>query len=393
MKRVLIIEPQMKQYRFRFFEELHEALCGHGIQLKVAYSAPPPWEAMRKDSCALPAEYSMEVKAYRLLRDRLFYQTLIGPLLHADLVIVDQANKNCLNHLLLALSLMGLTRVAFWGHGRCSQGNAFSEWYKRKTLNWVDWWFAYTTGTAEYLVANRVSPSKITAVQNSLDTQEIRDHVRSLASEDRATLRARFGIPEEAPVGIFCGVLHSNKSVPFLIESSRLIQARIPGFHLIIVGGGPEQDAIHSLTHAAPWIHTVGPRFGKDKAELLAIADVFLLPGAVGLAVLDAFAAGLPLITTRLRIHGPEIEYLEEEVNGLMADHDPMLFAEAAASLLRERDRLERLRGGALASCEKYSIKNMVTNFAQGIRTCLGMSRQETPARVRPAQVQSVKDE
>ena len=49
----------------------------------------------------------------------------------------------------------------------------------------------------------------------------------------------------------------------------------------------------------------------------MAISDVFLLPGKVGLAILDAFA----VLTTRLDIHCPEIEYLEEDRNVLVTDH------------------------------------------------------------------------
>ncbi len=43
-------------------------------------------------------------------------------------------------------------------------------------------------------------------------------------------------------------------------------------------------------------------------------------PGAVGLAILDAFAAGLPMVTTHCRGHGPEIAYLRQNENGLMTE-------------------------------------------------------------------------
>jgi L-malate glycosyltransferase len=35
-----------------------------------------------------------------------------------------------------------------------------------------------------------------------------------------------------------------------------------------------------------------------------------LMPGLVGLAVLDAFADGIPRVTTVIEYHSPEIEYL-----------------------------------------------------------------------------------
>jgi glycosyltransferase involved in cell wall biosynthesis len=376
MKSVLIIEAQMKQYRAPFYARLNDALRADGIRLTVAYSDPPPSEARKKDNCELPPEYGLKVNGSWLWPNRLLRQPLLTDALTADLVIVEQANRFILNHLLLPLARVGLRRVAFWGHGENRQAGAIrvSEWYRRKTLNWVSWWFAYTKGRAKYLEAHGVPPSKITAVQNSVDTRDTREQVQRLTAQDRATLRGTLGIPASAPVGIFCGMLDKVKGLPFLIESSRIIKARIPDFHLILVGGGPEQATVERLIDDLPWVHWVGPRFGKEKAEFLAISDAFLLPGKVGLAVLDAFAAGLPMLTTRFEFHAPEIEYVEEGVNGLMSDHRPAAFAEAVSSVFSRSDRLGQLQAGAIASAEKYSIENMVTNFRGGIRSCLGLS-------------------
>jgi glycosyltransferase involved in cell wall biosynthesis len=382
MKTVLIIQAQMKQYRAPFFAQLNEALRADGIRLTVAYSDPPPSEARKKDTCDLPPEYGLKVKGYWLWPDRLLYQPLLKTALTSDLVIVEQANRFILNHLLLPRARVGLLRVAFWGHGDNLQAGRirFSEWYRRKMLNWVSWWFAYTKGTAKYLEAHGVPTSKITVVQNAVDTREIREHLKSLTAQDRATLRGKLSIPASAPVGIFCGMLDKVKALPFLVESSRIIKAQIPDFHLILVGGGPEQATVQRLIDDLPWVHWVGPRFGKEKAEFLAISDAFLLPGRVGLGVLDGFAAGLPMLTTRFEFHAPEIEYLEEGVNGLMSDHRPAAFAEAVSSVFSQRDYMVKLQEGAKAAAGKYSIENMARNFRAGIRSCLGLP--ESTARV-----------
>jgi L-malate glycosyltransferase len=370
MKRVLIIEPQMKQYRVAFYAKLYKALRAEGIQLRVAYSDPPPCDVKKRDNCDLPKEYGIKLSGYWPFRAKLLYQPLIRHFA-SDLVIVDQANKNLLNHFLLPLSPMGLKRIAVWRHGRFPRGVAFSEWYKRWNLNWVDWWFAYTKGTAKYLETRGVPAPKITAVQNSVDTRAIREYVRNRNPKDRAMLRRQLGIPVDAPTGIFCGILQGDKNVPFLIESSRNIRTRLPDFHLIIVGAGAEEDAVRRLAADAPWIHVSWPLFGKDKAEFLAIADAFFLPGRVCLAVLDAFAAGLPLITTRLKTHCPEIEYHEEGVNGLMSDHDPCAYAEAVSALLSRADYLALLQAGARASAEKYSVEDLMESFRSGIQSRL----------------------
>jgi glycosyltransferase involved in cell wall biosynthesis len=378
MKRVLIIEAQIKQYRAPFYAQLHEALQTEGIELRVAYGDPPPAESRKNDTCDLSHDYGKKVGNHWFCMNRLLYQPLLIESLKSDLVIVDQGNKYLLNYALLPLSRLGLRKIAFWGLGENRQAGQIrvSEWYRRTTLNWVSWWFAYTKGTARYLQEHGVPPSKITAVQNSVDTREIRECVRALSSQDRTALRASLGIPPGAPVGIFCGMLDRVKSLPFLIESSRIIRARIPAFHLILVGGGPEQDSVHRLAEDFDWVHMVGPQFGKRKAEFMAVSDAFLLPGRVGLAILDAFAAGLPMLATDLSIHGPEMEYLEEGVNGLKSEPQVGAYAEAVASVLSRGDRLRQLQEGAEVSSGKYSIENMVDNFATGILACLSPTRQ-----------------
>jgi glycosyltransferase involved in cell wall biosynthesis len=373
MKSVLIIEAQMKQYRLPFYDRLYKRLRDEGMRLTVAYSEPAGEELGMRDNCRLPFEYGLKVKGSWLLKRRILYQPLFWEISAADLVISDHAYRMALTHYLLMLSRLGLKRVAFWGHGKNRRGNGagFLERCKQRTLNWVAWWFAYTEGTADYLQGQGVPKSKITAVQNSVDTRRIQEYVQSLDADAKTKVRAAMGIPANAPVGIFVGALQKVKFVPLLLEASQAIRKRVKEFHLIIVGGGPEEEGIRESVRGQAWIHFLGPRFGDEKSELLAIADVFLLPGSVGLAILDAFAAGLPMVTTELPIHCPELEYLEESRNGLMTAHHPERYAEAVAHLFAHPAKLEALREGASRSAEKYSIEKMVENFRRGIVQCL----------------------
>jgi glycosyltransferase involved in cell wall biosynthesis len=167
-------------------------------------------------------------------------------------------------------------------------------------------------------------------------------------------------------------MLDKVKNIPFLIESAKLVRKQIHDFHLVIVGGGSEmlyveeQSALNS-----EWIHWVGPKFGMDKALVLKMADFCMMPGRVGLAILDSFAAGLPLFTTRIPIHGPEVEYLENGHNGLITESNLQIYAKAVAAVLADPSWLATLKEGAQESCQRYSIEAMVNNFSQGIRNCL----------------------
>jgi L-malate glycosyltransferase len=377
MKRVLIIEAQIKRYRKPFYEKLYSALRKEGVESKVVYSVPTSSEEQKHDNCELSPDYGVKVKAYWIAKDRLVLQPVLREIAAADLIVIDQANKFILNHFLLPLSLLKIKKVAFWGLGENLQADRspFSEWYKERTLDWVHWWFAYTEGTARYLQQHGVSATKITSVQNSADTRSIQNVVKNLSSNAKAAIRAKLGIAPSAPVGICVGMLHKVKSIPFLIQAGVVIRKNIPEFQLIVVGGGPDECEIKQGAADQSWVHFVGPQFDDRKAQLLAVADVFLLPGRAGLAVLDGFAAGLPLIATRLSIHGPEVEYLEQGRNGLMTAPYPQAYAEAVARLLSNPRELQWLREGAVLSAEKYSIEAMVENFKHGVVQCLAKPR------------------
>lgn len=373
MRRVLIIQGSLKQYRVPLFEKLRDLLATESITLEVGYAQPPAKERSLGDNATLPPPLGVEVNAWRALGGKLLYMPLLRRALAADLVIVEQANKHAINHLLLPLSALRLRSIALWGLAENKQAdrNSLSEWWKRHTLAWPRWWFAYTEGTARYLVTHGVPPERVTAVNNAVDTKDLSRAAASISPDELASLRGQLGISDGDPVGVYCGMLDPVKALPFLIEASRRIRAAIPRFHLVLIGGGPLREQVERDTADAPWIHHAGPRFRRDKALWMRLGNALLVPGRVGLVVLDGFATGLPVLTTELPNHGPEIEYLERGYNGLATAHDVASYADAVIALFSDRERLARMQAAARASGEVYTIDGMAERFADGIRRCL----------------------
>jgi glycosyltransferase involved in cell wall biosynthesis len=376
MKRVLVIQSEINQYRLPFFAKLNELLRAEGIRLTVAYSDPACEDACKNDTCDVPEAFGMKVKSYWLWKGKLLYQPVLRAIAAADLIIVEQANKHVVNHVLLALCVARWKRVAFWGLGKNRQANqlGISEWYRRKTLDWASWWFAYTRSTADYLVGAGVKQKCITVVQNAVDTRGLREAVTGLTETQRCEARAHLGIGPRDPVGVYCGMLHKVKALPFLVDAARVLRAALPNFHLLVIGGGPDQPYVEQEARNYSWMHCLGPRPGNEKAPFLGIADVALQPGRVGLVILDCFAAGLPLLTTRLPNHGPEMDYLEEGVNGLVSEPAVEAFAQVALELFSDPDRLRGMQQASLASSEHYSIEAMAANVCNGVLQCMGIS-------------------
>ena len=146
-------------------------------------------------------------------------------------------------------------------------------------------------------------------------------------------------------------------------------------FQLIIIGDGPERMVVESFAARVDWVRYVGARVGREKAAYFRLAYVALNPGLIGLGILDAFACGLPVITTEIDIHSPEIEYLEDGENGVSCRPDLSVYADTVADVLTNRSLHARLSAGALASADQYSVETMVQNFRSGILRCLRRER------------------
>jgi len=376
VRRVCIVQAVAKHYRRPFFDALHARLQSEGVALTVIYSDPNEHEAARKDAVDLPVSYGHKVRAYWSIGDRVLYQNCLKLARRADLVIVEQASKHVVNYVLGVMRKVGLVRMAYWGHGRNWQhdGTPWMEPVKHRLLSEADWWFAYTERVARYVVDSGFSPERVTVVQNSIDVTAFGEAVEGVTAAQRQMLRKQLGIPAEAPVGLFCGSMHALKKLGFLIEAAVSIRARVPDFHLVLVGAGPEEAIAREAAAAYGWIHHAGPLFAADKAVHFAVADLFLCPGLVGLALLEAFAAGLPLFTTDIPVHSPEIDYLTDSVTGAITEHVPASYAEVVSACLRDRASLVRMSEAARAASRRYGLEPMVDNFARGVHACLTQS-------------------
>jgi glycosyltransferase involved in cell wall biosynthesis len=372
--RVCIIQPVVKQYRLPFFIELEKDLAKSDITLQVVYGKPWPEEAKRGDNSELPEPLGYKVPTYRLFKKLLIQPSLI-PWLKADLVVLEPANKHALNYLMLLLHGLGLKRIAYWGHGydRQTRSDTLGNRFKRKTLHWVTWWFAYTRGAADYVSGQGFDEERITVVENALDTRVFRTLLSEISDMEIEKERTALGWDAQSRIGVFCGSLYVNKKLDLLFESAQLIHQRIPGFRLLILGGGPLEEEVRKFSEMHEWVCYLGPVFGRQKAVMLNMAELWLNPGLVGLGILDGFCAGLPVITTDVTFHSPEIEYLDEGINGLMVPPDVEHYAEAVSSLLVDDELLTRMKKGALDSAKRYNIETMVNNFAQGVRKCLNL--------------------
>jgi glycosyltransferase involved in cell wall biosynthesis len=263
--------------------------------------------------------------------------------------------------------------IAFWGLGPNKRPNrsALAEWIKQYFFTRVDWWFAYTESVAEYLRNEGMPAGKITNVQNASDSTELRRLIKGIAEEEVLEGKAALTGSRQSQIGFYCGVMGKIKALPLLLDAARLVKKRCPEFHLVLIGNGPDRPWLESAIADEPWIHYLGSKYGLESALYYKMADVFLLAGTAGLAVVDCFAAGLPILATDLPTHPPEFSYVVDDQNGRVAPHEAGAFAASVTEVLSNPVLREKLRNGAREAGSRYTMEAMVQNFRLGIKRCL----------------------
>ncbi|HZK95368.1 MAG TPA: glycosyltransferase [Prolixibacteraceae bacterium] len=371
MKKIVVLYKFLPQYRKEFFNLLKIELAKHSIELELIYGKIANVDVLKGDEVDIEWARFIPNRTWKIGKTELLWQPCIKYLKDNDLVIVEGANRLILNYYLMIAKHFSKFKLAFWGHGRNLQENIGSNRNRFKYLfiNKCDWWFGYTKGTKNFLMSNRFPEPKITVVQNAIDTISLRKCYNEISASDINDLKNQLGI-KKCKTGIYCGAMYPDKKLDFVIETCYRIKREIPDFHMIFIGSGVESYKVLEASKYSDWMHYVGSKFGVERVRYFKIAQIQLMPYNVGLGIIDSFAMETPLITTFSPFHGPEIEYLENGVNGLLTKESIEDYSRTAIETLNSMVFLDLIKGCKL-SAEVYTIETMVENFKNGVLSCL----------------------
>lgn len=124
---------------------------------------------------------------------------------------------------------------------------------------------------------------------------------------DPVRFRNRFSIPSDKRILLFLSRVHPKKGLPLLFSAIAELRQAMDGWCLVIAGFEDvpgyqrELEQLAKRLDISKKIIFVGPHFGQDKADVFSAADIFVLPTYsenFGIAVTEALALGLPVLTT-----------------------------------------------------------------------------------------------
>ncbi|MBM4300452.1 MAG: glycosyltransferase [Deltaproteobacteria bacterium] len=260
------------------------------------------------------------------------------------------------NYARLAAALMQAPIVIDHWHG-FTRFNAKRRFICRFLGRFTDLSLAVSRGVRDYLVTQGgLNPAKVRVVANGVDVAAID------AARPGPLMRRELGLPEGSTViGLVGRLDHWGKGHQELFTAMAQIRERHP-VHALIVGGGRRMDEVRRLAESlglAGQVHFLGPR--RDVPDLLNAMDIFVLPSyseGVSLALLEAMAAGLPVIATEV---GGLPEVVTDGENGLLIPpRDAGALAEALTRLLGASDFAKKLGQNARKHVrEHYSLDRL----------------------------------
>jgi len=368
--KVVILQKRLTHYRKPLFEILRKRLMQQGIELVVIYSQPLG-EANNAEMAQNDWEIPVVNKEFKMGSVRMLWQPCLHLLKGADLIIAEQASKLLLNYWLFLQQPFVHAKFCLWGHGKNFQEHNVSklgETLKKVMSRNVHWWFAYNQLSVNVVRSLGFPRDKITNVQNAIDTRALIEVYNSTDNDDNHFIKQTLGISSEN-ICIYTGSIYAEKRIDFLLEACVKIRGLLPDFEMIFIGDGPEQKKVQEAAKKHNWIHYAGPKFGADKVSYFKMSKLLLMPGLVGLAVVDAFALETPLVTTNINYHSPEISYLKDGENGVVVQKtdDILFYAHTVVDLLTNTVQLEKLKKGCRMAKQEYTIENMASRFADGI--------------------------
>jgi glycosyltransferase involved in cell wall biosynthesis len=200
-----------------------------------------------------------------------------------------------------------------------------------------------TLGHARLVLANSAGTARRCAQRGALRTRVV--HLGT----DLPPAPAR---PPETPTLVTVGNLIARKRQADVIEAVALLRDRRPHLRYMIVGDGPEREALRDLAAArgvADRVHLRGRLAHAEAVAAAREASLFVLPSvaeAFGVSYVEAMAGGVPAIGSRGE-DGPEEIAASGAGLELVTPGDPRALAEAVDALLGDPARLGALRAAA----------------------------------------------
>jgi len=354
MKKILLISNRVMHYRVSVYNYFVERFRNQDYTFMVRANelqkeSPYP---IRFDFKELPFSFSV-------YRDEI---KKIGP----DTVILFLHLKNLLIFPLIYWLKWKRIPVIFWTKGANLDDphNRLRNMLFHHLHNLSDGIILYSKNERSF-VKNK-NHKKITYANNTINYYDYAN-ITETKEEIKKQLNIRF-----RKVALFVGRMDAaergRKKVAHAIEIFKTIDS--PDYGLILVGSGLGEELRRSMNQKNTiYLGEVHDPKNIQISRIFTMADVFLMPGHVGLSLNQAFYWSLPVLTEEGE-QPPEIHYLVNGQNGYIVKEDDVVsLKEKLLYLFENEQECKRLGENAKYDLlENASIEGMFQGFLDNIK-------------------------
>lgn len=222
----------------------------------------------------------------------------------------------------------------------------------------------------EVLLRDGLPPELPRVVHSGIDPARLHG-----APDRREEHRREFRVPAGGALVGNVGHCADHKGQRFLVAAAPAVLERHPGTRFVIVGEGELLEDLRAQARGLGLAERVlFPGFRSDVPSLLRSFDLFAFPShleGLGTSVLDALAAGLPVVATTA---GGIPEMIDDGVHGLLVPpRDPAALARALIALLDDPARARRLGdAGRARVLAEFTVERTVEKTLAEYRELLG---------------------
>lgn len=204
------------------------------------------------------------------------------------------------------------------------------------------------------------SKNKFISIGSPIDTDRF----------DRKTIEQRIkkGHGDREMSFLYVGRLSSEKNIPAMIEAFSIYHRVDERAILNLVGDGPERENIEKMVSSLKLKKNVifhGAVKHADVYPYLMNADIFLITSngeGVSIAVLEAFAAGLPVVC--FKVPGLEKQNIDGFTGIVVNEHTAEAYSKAMQSVAEKKDFYAN---NCMVEAEKYDYRIISEKISEAI--------------------------
>ncbi len=186
------------------------------------------------------------------------------------------------------------------------------SWLRRGHLQRMDAQVYYTEEAYDIIPSYGIKKEDIFMIYNSPDTDELL-HYHTILSEEN-----QFPLPENPNRILHVGRLVKWKRVDLLLHAVARLQSRLPSIELVIIGTGPEEEALKKLANdlgISAHVRFLGSIYDpKVLGSYFMSASLYVLAGMGGLSINEAMSYGRAVLCSVA--DGTEKKLVREGYNG-----------------------------------------------------------------------------